>query len=150
MTGEEHYYANVALGSYSHPCPVHPNFQCIVHLRASLVDSTPMPFLNRFEKFSISVCDIFNEALKTCRVAEQSHMRLVYSRCISFVEHMGLNNFLGCLGPEQTVCSLLLSSLGQGKTADFYTCHTEAYLKWKTEKTKEQNKNLGEGTPCAS
>ena len=45
--GERIYFANVAVGSYSRPCRVHKDFQCIVHLKSNEVDATPMPFLNR-------------------------------------------------------------------------------------------------------
>ena len=48
------FYANVAIGSYVKPCQVHPNFQCVVIIKESDVAHTPAPFLNRFEKYSLS------------------------------------------------------------------------------------------------
>lgn len=48
------YYAKIAIGAYSQPCWVHPNFQCVVVVRQSEVKITPAPFLNRFEKYLIS------------------------------------------------------------------------------------------------
>lgn len=48
------YYANIAIGSHSKPSRVHPNFQCVVVVKRSEVESTPAPFLNRFEKYLIS------------------------------------------------------------------------------------------------
>lgn len=48
------YYTNIAIGAHLKPSRVHPNFQCIVVLKRSEVDSTPAPFLNRFEKYLIS------------------------------------------------------------------------------------------------
>jgi hypothetical protein len=48
------YYTNIAIGAHLKPSRVHPNFQCVVVLKKSEVDSTPAPFLNRFEKYLIS------------------------------------------------------------------------------------------------
>ena len=52
------YYANIAIGSHTKPCRIHPDFQCIVHMHKSEISSTPAPFLNRFEKFLITQEDI--------------------------------------------------------------------------------------------
>ena len=49
-----HFYANVAIGSYSQPCKVDPNFQCIVIMQATKVRHCPSPFLNRFEKYQLN------------------------------------------------------------------------------------------------
>ena len=48
------YYAHIAIGSYSKPSRVHPKFQCVVVIKKSEIESTPAPFLNRFEKYLIS------------------------------------------------------------------------------------------------
>jgi hypothetical protein len=48
-------YANIAVGGISRRSLVLPTFQCIVHVRASELDSVPAPFLNRFEKFHLDV-----------------------------------------------------------------------------------------------
>ena len=48
------YYANIALGAYSQPSVVHPNFQCVVVVRQSEINTTPAPFLNRFEKYLLT------------------------------------------------------------------------------------------------
>ena len=49
------YYANIAIGSFSRPCPVKKEFRIVVHLPMSAVPSTPLPFLNRFEKYTLSL-----------------------------------------------------------------------------------------------
>ena len=48
------YYANIAIGSHSKPSRVDPKFQCVVVIKKSEVETTPAPFLNRFEKYLIS------------------------------------------------------------------------------------------------
>eukprot|EP01114_Cavostelium_apophysatum_P014001 TRINITY_DN3512_c0_g1_i9.p1 TRINITY_DN3512_c0_g1~~TRINITY_DN3512_c0_g1_i9.p1 ORF type:complete len:5234 (+),score=1501.00 TRINITY_DN3512_c0_g1_i9:231-15932(+) len=49
------YYANVAVGSFSRPCVVHPDFKVIVHVPETELPNTQLPFLNRFEKYPLSV-----------------------------------------------------------------------------------------------
>ena len=48
------YFANIAIGAYSKPCQVHPDFSCVVVIKKTEVNSVPPPFLNRFEKYFIS------------------------------------------------------------------------------------------------
>ena len=48
------YYTNIAIGAHLKPSRVDPNFQCVVVLKKSDLDFTPAPFLNRFEKYSVS------------------------------------------------------------------------------------------------
>ena len=48
------YYTNIAIGAYSRPSRVHPNFQCVLVVKKSEVKNAPAPFLNRFEKYFIS------------------------------------------------------------------------------------------------
>ncbi len=48
------YYTNVSIGGHIKPIFVHPDFQCIVVIKQSNFDSTPTPFLSRFEKYKLS------------------------------------------------------------------------------------------------
>lgn len=48
------FYSNIAIGAHHKPCRVHPSFQCIVVLKSSEVGRIPPPFLNRFEKYSLT------------------------------------------------------------------------------------------------
>ena len=59
-----HFYANVAIGSHSKPCRVHPKFQCIVVIKESDLATTPAPFLNRFEKYRLSPNSMLEAALE--------------------------------------------------------------------------------------
>ena len=54
------YFANIAVGSFSRPCPVHPRFQIIVTIPLEDFRSAPAPFLNRFEKYLLCLKDSFN------------------------------------------------------------------------------------------
>ena len=50
-------FANIPLGSFSSLVRVHESFRLIVHVPISQLPKTPLPFLNRFEKFTLSVRD---------------------------------------------------------------------------------------------
>ena len=52
------YYANIAIGSHTKPCMIHPDFQCIVHMHKSEITYVPAQFLDRFDKFLITQEDI--------------------------------------------------------------------------------------------
>lgn len=53
-------YSNIAVGGISRPSKIHPSFQCIVHVQSSQLDDVPAPYLNRFEKFQLSIADILS------------------------------------------------------------------------------------------
>ncbi|GAM21338.1 hypothetical protein SAMD00019534_045130 [Acytostelium subglobosum LB1] len=53
--GSIHFIANVSFGTHSIFCPVHPEFKIIVHLPLSQMSSTQLPWLNRFEKYQLSI-----------------------------------------------------------------------------------------------
>ncbi len=53
--GKKQFVANVAIGSHSRACPIHSEFQIMVHVPLSRMKSTPLPFLNRFEKYMLSI-----------------------------------------------------------------------------------------------
>ena len=63
-THGKRFYANVAIGSYIKPCPVHPHFQCVVIIKDSDLPHTPAAFLNRFEKYSLSHQLLLSDLLK--------------------------------------------------------------------------------------
>lgn len=58
-------YANIAIGSLSQPCAIDKNFNCILHLKSSDLESAPIPLLNRFEKYFITQKDMYNYVLET-------------------------------------------------------------------------------------
>ena len=63
------YYANIAIGAHNKPSRVNPEFQCVVVIKKSEVNTTPAPFLNRFEKYLIShqsLVEIILQQLPPC------------------------------------------------------------------------------------
>jgi len=57
------YFTNIAIGAHTKPSRVHQDFQCIVVIKKSEIENTPAPFLNRFEKYSLSHNDLLNLVL---------------------------------------------------------------------------------------
>jgi ATPase family associated with various cellular activities (AAA) len=51
-------YANIAVGGISRRSLVQSSFECIVHVRESRLLEVPAPFLNRFEKYRLSLNDV--------------------------------------------------------------------------------------------
>ena len=62
-TDKTKYYALVSIGAYMRSCPVHPNFKIIVHQPWSTLTQTPAPFLNRFEKYYVSIHENISEKI---------------------------------------------------------------------------------------
>ncbi|CAE7399437.1 unnamed protein product [Symbiodinium natans] len=68
--------ATVAAGSYSVLAPVDPRFQLVVCIKASDLAQTPLPFLNRFEKFYVGPEDLsMHTARWFCNQLSQSFLR---------------------------------------------------------------------------
>ena len=78
------YYANIAIGAHLRPCRVHPDFVCVVVVKQTEINTTPAPFLNRFEKYCISHETLLNTALnhlKPCvRIMLQTALKKVSGR----------------------------------------------------------------------
>ena len=58
------FFTNIAIGPIIKPSRVHENFQCVVVIKKSEVASTPSPFLNRFEKYSITHESLLEAVIK--------------------------------------------------------------------------------------
>ncbi|XP_065842574.1 uncharacterized protein [Oscarella lobularis] len=104
------YYANIAIGSHSWPCRVHPNFRCVIFIRASEVFDAPPPFLNRFEKFYLSEKDVLEEALVSLPPALQKAVTLAKDKVQEFENAVKSRSFYG-LKKGQTVTSIFLQLL---------------------------------------
>lgn len=74
------YYANVAVGSYSRPCPVNPKFRLINHLPNS--QTAPPPFYNRFEKYLIGVSVIWHDFVNS-KLLETERAALTEVRAVA-------------------------------------------------------------------
>lgn len=58
--GQVDLYSNIAVGGISRRSLVRPEFECIVHVNESDLHRMPAPFLNRFEKFRLSINDVLH------------------------------------------------------------------------------------------
>eukprot|EP01105_Mastigella_eilhardi_P018255 TRINITY_DN4218_c1_g1_i5.p1 TRINITY_DN4218_c1_g1~~TRINITY_DN4218_c1_g1_i5.p1 ORF type:complete len:4438 (+),score=1224.04 TRINITY_DN4218_c1_g1_i5:2312-15625(+) len=107
------YFANVAVGAISRPCFVHPDFRVIVHLPLTALASTPRPFLNRFEKYTLSVDSALDQFSAAYLSPEQrAQLRKLRRGCEDMIArvhdaHNGAVLF-GFL-PRETLSSLLLT-----------------------------------------
>uniref|UniRef100_A0A1X7UCD1 RING-type domain-containing protein n=1 Tax=Amphimedon queenslandica TaxID=400682 RepID=A0A1X7UCD1_AMPQE len=105
-TNEKVLFANVAIGTIIKPTRVSPFFNCAVIINNSDKSKTSKPFLNRFEKYSLSHEVLFQESLSSC----QYHIKniLVYAKnnVEDFVKNCGKSCFYGFT--EQTIDSLML------------------------------------------
>ena len=121
--GELQYYANIAIGSQSGVYPVHQNFKVILHMPYSRLCSeilAPLPFLNRFEIFTLTVEDALAE-FKKGRTSWASLPTSEGEKDIIEILRDGINNFvdeihikdsqahlLRGLVKDETVASMLL------------------------------------------
>jgi hypothetical protein len=128
-------FANIPLGSFSSLVRVHESFRLIVHVPISQLPETPLPFLNRFEKYTLSVRDALAQ-----RVLEVSLNPPHSLLCIPKPEHRqrifreleaGVNDFVAFAGGStsfygmsstETVPALVLRALEDAcvsTTSDF-------------------------------
>ena len=56
--GSVNLYANIAVRGISRRSLVRPEFKCVVHVNESDMHQMPAPFLNRFEKFRLTIHDV--------------------------------------------------------------------------------------------
>lgn len=114
------YYANIGIGSLSRPCTVHPKARVIVHVTRSEFAKVQLPFLNRFEKYSISLKNVVDEklaAISRRSLMSSGKMKLkaelfayVMAGVRDFVNYLGEVSFYGVL-TDETISALILRSL---------------------------------------
>lgn len=76
------YYSNISIGAHYKPCRVHSAFQCIVVVRQSEIKNIPPPFLNRFEKYSLTHKTLLEAVMNTL----PSYLRAVIQRAYDKVQ----------------------------------------------------------------
>ena len=84
---ERLFYTNVAMGAHIKPSRVDPAFQCIVVIKQSEVANTPAPFLNRFEKYTLSHAIMLEDLLQ----GYPSHLRNLLENAMDKVCHTVLS-----------------------------------------------------------
>jgi hypothetical protein len=80
--GGENLFANIAIGGVSRRSRVSPSFHCIVHIRLSDLHTLPAPFLNRFEKYRLSVCSVLDH-----KVTGSRFLTRIINRSVEYVKH---------------------------------------------------------------
>jgi hypothetical protein len=106
------WFVSVAVGSFSRPCFVHPNFRIIVHLPLSEMVRTPRPFLNRFERYLLSLDEVVRERLSELSHEQATEIAKLAAGCHHFVDEIHVKPRSGIfhgLLPIETVSSLVLS-----------------------------------------
>jgi hypothetical protein len=106
------YHANIAIGAHSRKCKVSPGFQCMVHLTLDELQVAPAPFLNRFEKYRLTMEDALNYVLlthpflSTVPIMKQVILR-VFEHMQAFVRTIGSSSIYG-FAKQQTIESAIL------------------------------------------
>eukprot|EP00118_Oscarella_pearsei_P018100 m.183495 g.183495 ORF g.183495 m.183495 type:complete len:3839 (+) comp39307_c0_seq2:3960-15476(+) len=104
-------FANIATGASTYPCRVNAEFRCVVLVKQNDIAHIPAPFLSRFSKFRLSAEDFLQYQMRNKATKEERDMlRLSRKECLSFVEFLGKEAFIG-FDYKSTVPSLLLSTL---------------------------------------
>ena len=79
-SNRRHYYTNIAIGAHSKPCKVDPKFRCIVVVKKEDLPRTPLPFLNRFEKYHLSHDVIYKMVLDSIPLNAQLLIKAVHQK----------------------------------------------------------------------
>eukprot|EP01039_Chlorochromonas_danica_P009047 gene9047-9983_t len=99
-------YANIALGSFSRYVKVHPNFRLIIHVPKSQLPFTPLPFLNRLEKYTLSVRNTLDERIEELSNHPPSSLRAISSpeqrKAFFAALREGVEGFVDFLGGNST------------------------------------------------
>lgn len=106
--GDVSYFANIAIGGVSRPCLISPSFQCIVHVQGKQIAEIPAPFLNRFEKFQLSIDDILRWKLKQLTPGLRDILGQSLQRSQEFISSIGASS-VWSPSPEDTLKSIYIS-----------------------------------------
>lgn len=127
------YSAKLAVGSLSKDCIVDPDFKIIVHIPISQIKTTQTPFLDRFEKYTLSIPQILSERLshkdlwKSVRISEGfqedqiPYLEAIRSGVKDMVEklhHKASNEHLLFGFHQDTIESLLLQAIERANERD--------------------------------
>lgn len=123
-SGERKEFASIPLGSFSSLVQVHKKFHLIVHVPSSQLPKTPLPFLNRLEKYTLSVRDALtqritdislNPPLSLLSIQKPDQRKRLFKELQAGVEDFvnfagGTSSFYG-MSATETVPSLILRAL---------------------------------------
>ncbi len=107
------FFANISIGSISRPCEMHPSFQMVVFLSAADAMTTPLPFLNRCEKYAISPRTLFNDLTSPFEPEAAQAWLDALAACRQWRDAVDRRSF--CVAPsDESLHSLLLAALVRG------------------------------------
>ena len=119
-------YAVIALGSFSRYVRVHPSFRLVIHVPRSQLYLTPLPFLNRLEKYPFSISDALQMRINEIALRPPNCLQglgrpqlvIEFFKALRagvdhFVEFLGGSHTLYGHSPHETVSALILSSIGE-------------------------------------
>ncbi|KAF2072605.1 hypothetical protein CYY_006083 [Polysphondylium violaceum] len=128
------FLANISFGTHSIYCSVHPEFKIIIHMPVSRLNDTQLPWLNRFEKYRLSI-DLLNiHTLSTFNESISKENALLRKAAEHFVEEVHKKQskdlLLSGFSKSETIPSLLHSlfkskGFTESKGKDFYLTKTE-------------------------
>ncbi|KAF2070684.1 hypothetical protein CYY_007999 [Polysphondylium violaceum] len=119
---KKNFMANISFGTHSIYCKVHPEFKIIIHMPVSRLNDTQLPWLNRFEKYYLSI-DLLNlnegsiKGYNSHRMAAEHFVKEVH-------EKQSKDLLLSGFSKSETIPSLL-HSLFKSKAKDFSLTPTE-------------------------
>ena len=103
------YFANVAVGSYSRPCSVHPDFRVIAHVPLSELPHVPPAFLSRFEKYCLSLESALDAVRPSLAPAQQAALARLQADSEKMIAAARPDAFYG-LVPGETLNSICLQA----------------------------------------
>jgi hypothetical protein len=103
-------YANIAVGGISRRSLVKPEFECVIHVKQSDMHQMPAPFLNRFEKFRLTISDVLHSGWDRLGGVATLFIksRLSASKLVSVIGECGLS---GWMNDSQTLDSVFVDML---------------------------------------
>ena len=123
-SGRREAWANISLGSFSRYVKVHPDFRLILHIPIAKLPSTPLPLLNRLEKYFLSISDalaskvqqVIQQAplcLRTLRSRRQNELffQALYDGVSDFVQQCGGPASFYGFSSSETVAALILRAV---------------------------------------
>lgn len=121
-------YANIAMGSFSRYVKIHPNFRLVVHIPQSQLPMTPLPFLNRMEKYPFSVRNALAQRVQEIALNPPPCLRSIptmeHFKALFAAIEAGVEDFINFAGgsasfygfpPSEAVPALLLRALADSE-----------------------------------
>eukprot|EP01060_Flectonema_neradi_P025686 TRINITY_DN3449_c0_g1_i8.p1 TRINITY_DN3449_c0_g1~~TRINITY_DN3449_c0_g1_i8.p1 ORF type:complete len:3064 (+),score=532.78 TRINITY_DN3449_c0_g1_i8:6703-15894(+) len=114
-SGEEIFFVAVAMGSSLEYKRVHPGFQCLVHVTKHDLNPQMLssPFLNRLEKFYVTVSDVLQHTISMMSDTDQMLTHQLQTHLQKFEDVLSVRTRgIFSDSPKDTIASLVLLSVG--------------------------------------